>query len=76
MKSVMVAISLLCGASAVAQQNLGQAPTLQGKQAQIATLQTAVANAAAASPTTPLVTATDQVSVTAQGETRDVQTVD
>jgi iron complex outermembrane receptor protein len=72
----MVATSLLCGASLEAQQNLGQAPSPQGNQAQIATLQTAIANAAAASPTTPQVTATDQVSVTAQGETRDVQTVD
>jgi iron complex outermembrane receptor protein len=74
--SAMVAVSLLCGASAEAQQNLGQSTSATGNQASIAALQTAIGNAQTTAPTTPLVSATDQVSVTAQGETRDVQTVD
>ncbi len=73
--SVMVAISLLCGASLEAQQNMGQSPDVRGNQASVAALQNAIASAQT-TPTTPQVTATDEVSVTAQGETRDVQTVD
>lgn len=71
----MVAISLLGGASLAAQQNPGQSPSVQGNQASVAALQTAISNAPT-TPTTPQVTATDEVSVTAQGETRDVQSVD
>jgi iron complex outermembrane receptor protein len=75
----VVALGLLCGAGAEAQQNpntgAGQSTSVSGNQASINTLQNAIANAPATA-TQPLVTATDQVSVTAQGETRDVQTVD
>jgi iron complex outermembrane recepter protein len=60
---------MLCGAVGEAQQT-----GAQGNQAAVNSLQSAIANAATQS--TPMVTATDQVSVTAQGETRDVQSVD
>ncbi|HWZ50884.1 MAG TPA: TonB-dependent receptor [Granulicella sp.] len=63
----MVTFGLLCGATAEAQQS--QADKVQALVAQ-----------AAASPSNgqnePQVSATDQVTVTAQGETRDVQSVD
>jgi iron complex outermembrane receptor protein len=72
----MVAASLLCGASLEAQQTPGQSSSAQGNQASVAKLETAIGNAQTTAPTTPQVTATDEVSVTAQGETRDVQTVD
>jgi iron complex outermembrane receptor protein len=67
----MVTFGLLCGASAEAQQ---QPQMSAGEAAQALVAQAAASPANGANE--PQVTATDQVSVTAQGETRDVQSLD